>query len=235
MGRRGGNQPIPRPTDATEGDLSPWAVLDERARHVTLDDVRLALAGAEAPRPAPVEGPVVRASAVLAPLYEQDGDLHVILTRRAGHLRSHRGEVSFPGGGQEPSEDLLDTAFREANEEIGLLRDAAEVIGELDHLTTVVSRSYIVPYVAALPERPELRADPGEVERILHVSFDELLADGVFREERWHFGTGMRPIYFFEVDGDTVWGATAHMLRQLLATATGTWHADTDLRERGRQ
>ena len=229
---RGGNQRIPRPADATEGDAAPWAGLDAPARSVTRDQVRRALADADAPRPAAVEGTTIRASAVLAPLYEGDGGLHVVLTRRAGHLRSHRGEISFPGGGQERGEDLLDTAFRESSEEIGLGRDAVEVIGELDHLTTVVSRSYIVPYVAALPGRPELRADPGEVEKILHVSFDELLSDGVYREERWRFGPSPRPIYFFEIEGDTVWGATAHMLRQLLALATGTWPGDTELRER---
>jgi 8-oxo-dGTP pyrophosphatase MutT (NUDIX family) len=159
---------------------------------------------------------------VLAPLYELDGEVHVVLTRRAQHLRSHRGEVSFPGGGQEPGEDLLDTALREACEETGLDRSAVEIIGELDHLQTVTSRSFIVPFVGVLPGRPALEPNPAEVELILHVPLDELLLDGVYREERWGLPPLDRPIYFFEVVGDTIWGATAHMLRNLLALATGT-------------
>jgi 8-oxo-dGTP pyrophosphatase MutT (NUDIX family) len=165
----------------------------------------------------------VRASAVLAPLYESDGEAHVVLTRRAQHLRSHRGEVSFPGGGQEPGEDLWQTALREAEEEVALDPASVERIGEIDHLRTVMSSSFIVPYVGALPGRPELVASPREVELVLHVPLSELLADGVFREERWGIAPQDRPIYFFEIVGDTIWGATGSMLRTLLAIATGTF------------
>ena len=164
----------------------------------------------------------MRASAVLAPLYEEDGRVRVVLTRRAQHLRSHRGEVSFPGGGQDGDETLIDTAVREAFEETALEPAAVEVLGELDHLQTVTSRSYIVPYVAALPSRPALVPNPSEVALILHVPLDELLEDGVFREERWGLAPLDRPIYFFEVEGDTIWGATAFILRNLLALATGS-------------
>ncbi|WP_208026722.1 NUDIX hydrolase [Rhabdothermincola sediminis] len=192
------------------------------ARHLTLEGIRASLAAGGPPRPSLLEGTGVRASAVLAPLYELDGEVHVVLTRRAQHLRSHRGEVSFPGGGQEPGEDLLDTALREACEETGLDRSAVEIICELDHLQTVTSRSFIVPFVGVLPGRPTLEPNPAEVELILHVPLDELLLDGVYREERWGLPPLDRPIYFFEIVGDTIWGATAHMLRNLLALATGT-------------
>jgi 8-oxo-dGTP pyrophosphatase MutT (NUDIX family) len=170
-----------------------------------------------------VESRGVRASAVLAPLYEQDGQVHVVLTRRAQHLRSHRGEVSFPGGGHEPEDDdLRTTALREAREEVALDSSSVEIVGELDHLTTVTSRSFIVPYVGALPARPDLTPDPREVERILHVPLDELLLDEVYREERWGLPGFDRPLFFFELVGDTVWGATAAMLRNLLLLLTGT-------------
>lgn len=164
----------------------------------------------------------MRASAVLVPLYEQDGAVHVVLTRRAQHLRSHRGEVSFPGGGQEPGEDLRTTALRESHEETGLDPASVEIIGELDHLETVTSRSFITPYVGVLPGRPQLEPNPAEVERILHVSLRDLLDPRVFREERWGLPPLDRPIYFFEVVGDTIWGATAAMLRNFLALVTGT-------------
>ena len=114
---------------------------------------RSAAAG-PAPR-SPLESTMGRASAVLAALYDEDGEAHVVLTRRAWHLRSHRGEVSFPGGGRDPGEDLADTARREAWEEVQLDPSSIEMVGELDHLSTFTSRSWIVPFVAVLPGRPE--------------------------------------------------------------------------------
>jgi 8-oxo-dGTP pyrophosphatase MutT (NUDIX family) len=191
-----------------------------------MEQVRAALASAPAPRPADTERPGTSASAVLAPLYEVDGEVVVVLTRRAQHLRSHRGEVSFPGGRQEPGEDLWATACREALEEIGL--DPAEVraIGELDHLRTVMSQSFIVPFVGELARPPRLTPSPDEVELVLHVPLSELMADGVFREERWGIPPMDRPIYFFEVVGDTIWGATGAMLRNLLGIVTGTHDPD---------
>lgn len=159
---------------------------------------------------------------MLAPLYEADGDVHVVLTRRAQHLRSHRGEVSFPGGGQDPGEAPVDTALREAAEEIGLDPRSVEVVGELDHLETVTSRSFIIPFVGVLPGPPDLHPNPAEVDRVLHVPLRELLDPGVFREERWGLPPMDRPVYFFELEGDTVWGATGAMLRNLLAVLTGT-------------
>jgi 8-oxo-dGTP pyrophosphatase MutT (NUDIX family) len=180
------------------------------------------MAAAPSPRLSPLEGRGVRASAVLAPLYERGGEVHVILTRRARHLRSHRGEVSFPGGGQDPGEDLEDTARREALEEVGLDPVTVEIIGELDHLQTVTSSSFIVPYVGLLPGRPRLSPNPAEVEKILEVPLAELLDPTVYREERWGLAPLDRPIVFFELVGDTIWGATGAMLRNLLALLTGT-------------
>jgi 8-oxo-dGTP pyrophosphatase MutT (NUDIX family) len=160
---------------------------------------------------------------VLAPLYEHDGEVHMVFTRRAQHLRSHRGEVSFPGGGHDPGDDdLVATALRESWEETALDPGSVEVIGELDHLTTVTSRSFIVPYVGVLPDRPTLRPNPDEVEAILHVPLRELLDPEAFRAERWGLPGLNRPVYFFEVPGDTIWGATAAMLVNLLAIVTGT-------------
>jgi 8-oxo-dGTP pyrophosphatase MutT (NUDIX family) len=221
MTRRGGAQQIPRPLSSREGAPAPWADLPLDRRDPTIEQVRAALAACGPPRLSPLEGTGVRASAVLAPLYCHDGEVHVVLTRRAQNLRSHRGEVSFPGGGQDAADaDLWATALRESWEEVALDPASVERIGELDHLQTVTSRSYIVPYVGLLPERPSLVASPAEVELVLHVPLCELLADGVFREERWGLAPLDRPIYFFELVGDTIWGATAAMLRDLLTKVT---------------
>jgi hypothetical protein len=87
----------------------------------------------------------------------------------------------------------------------------------------VTSESFIVPFVAALDLRPELVAHPGEVDEVLHVPISELLLPEVFREEIWRFGDQERPMWFFDLVGDTVWGATASMLHNLLALITGTF------------
>jgi 8-oxo-dGTP pyrophosphatase MutT (NUDIX family) len=160
---------------------------------------------------------------VLAPLYEAGGAAHVVLTRRTLLLRDHAGEVSFPGGRVESGEAPVDGALREAHEEISLDPTGIEIIGELDHLATVSSDSFIVPYVGALRDRPDTLPNPHEVDAVLHVPLAELADPAIFREEIWTFPDGEdRSIYFFELVGDTVWGATAVMLRQLLGIVTGT-------------
>jgi 8-oxo-dGTP pyrophosphatase MutT (NUDIX family) len=221
--RRGGDQIIPRPADATEGAPAPWAGLSSELRRPRLSDVRRALADVGPPRPSPREAlPDVRSSAVLAPLYEDAGETYVVLTRRTWTLRSHRGEVSFPGGGTEDGETPLDTALREAREEVALDAADVEVVGELDHLSTVSSRSFIVPFVGLLPVRPHLHPNPDEVAAVLHVPLSELLDPAIYHEEQWPLWGGNHSIFFFELAGDTVWGATAAMLRQLLGMVTGT-------------
>ncbi|QGG93910.1 NUDIX hydrolase [Actinomarinicola tropica] len=223
---RGGPQVIPRPSDWRPGAVAPWAELGADARRPDLEHIRRAV-GVRPSRPvrlAPgeLDGSARRASAVLAALYDLRGEPHVLLTRRSWNLRAHRGEVSFPGGTAEPSDpDLVATALREAEEEVGLPPAAVEVVGELDHLQTVTSEAFIVPYVGLLATRPPLRPDPREVAEIRDVPVAELLDDGVFREEIWSRDGVDRAIWFFELEGDTVWGATAAMLRDLLCRITG--------------
>jgi 8-oxo-dGTP pyrophosphatase MutT (NUDIX family) len=223
---RGGEQVIPRPLNARPGRPAPWAHLAPDQRRFGLADVGAALADAGSAIPSEREllPDIDRASAVLAPLYEDDGQLMVILTRRTWQLRAHSGEVSFPGGRRDEGDvDLWTTALREAQEEIDLLPSVVSLIGELDHLATVTSRSFIVPYVGALDRRPALTPNPAEVSAVLHVPVVELLDPSIFREEVWTFPWAEdRPIFFFELVGDTLWGATAAMLRQLLGLLTGT-------------
>jgi 8-oxo-dGTP pyrophosphatase MutT (NUDIX family) len=223
---RGGEQVIPRPENARPGRPAPWAALPAPDRRPTLAAVEAALAAAGPPQPSERElSPGIdRPAAVLAPLYEEGGEVHVVLTRRTWELRAHSGEVSFPGGRHDDGDrDLWHTALREAQEEIGLDPASVALLGELDHLATVTSRSFIVPYVGLLPGRPATSANPREVSAVLHVPLSELLDPALFREERWTFPWAEdRPIFFFELVGDTVWGATGAMLRQLLGLVTGT-------------
>jgi 8-oxo-dGTP pyrophosphatase MutT (NUDIX family) len=222
---RGGRQVIPRPSSARPGDGAPWAALDEAARRdITAARVRQALAGhhhaLHGRERVAIDGiPDPGApAAVLVPLFEEDGEIRVVLTRRAAHLRSHRGEVSFPGGRLDPGEAPEVGALREAAEEVGLDAAGIELLGELTKLGTVSSGTTITPVVGILPRRPALAANPTEVEHVFDVALATLADPAIFHEERWEIsGRGPRfPVWFFELPGDTVWGATARMLVELL-------------------
>jgi 8-oxo-dGTP pyrophosphatase MutT (NUDIX family) len=219
---RGGPQVIPRPSLWTPGRLAPWSQVGATTGLILPDRVRAAVPPDRTGRPSPVKELGASPSAVLIPIYEEAGELHVVLTRRAQSLRTHKGEVSFPGGRADPGETYVEAALREAQEEVFLDPSLVEPLGELDHLTTVTRRAYIVPIVGLIHGRPELGRNPAEVEAVLHVPLSELMSAHVFREELWGEGDTARPVYFFELVGDTVWGATAALLRQLLAMLTGT-------------
>ena len=162
-------------------------------------------------------GPARRPAAVLCALFDEDGEAEVVLTRRSARLRSHTSEVSFPGGRLDPGEAPLDAALREAHEEVGLDPSTVDVLGRSATRRTTVHPAPIVPFVGALPTRPVLYPNPAEVERAFTVPLLELSAPEVYREELWILPSGgERPMHFFELIGDTVWGATAIMLRELL-------------------
>jgi 8-oxo-dGTP pyrophosphatase MutT (NUDIX family) len=164
--------------------------------------------------------PDARASAVLIALADGPQGAEVLLTKRSMHLSNHRGEISFPGGRVDSGETYEQTAVREADEEVALPGDQLDLIGRLDPLSTVVSRSYIVPVVATLTGPPPLlQASAAEVDRILWVPLAELTRTDTYREEWWGTEPLDRPMFFFHLDDETVWGATARIIHQLLRVA----------------
>ncbi len=215
--RRGGRQRIPRPHAFRPGGPPPWADLAPDRRRFTLAEVRDRLADL----PAAVEkGPNVagsQAAAVLVPLYESDGDTWVVLIKRPETMSSHRGEMAFPGGKFDAAvdADLEATALREACEEVGLVPAAVEVVARLDGIGTVATRFTITPFVGFLAAPPALTPSPSEVVRILEVRLSDLLDPEAFREEHWNTGDVDFAVTFFELDDETVWGATARILTGL--------------------
>jgi 8-oxo-dGTP pyrophosphatase MutT (NUDIX family) len=153
---------------------------------------------------------------VLVALFEEEGRARVVLTRRSGRLRSHTGQVSFPGGLVDEGEAARDAALREAAEEVGIDPASVEVLGVLSPLTTLSTQAQLTPFVGLLAGRPELVPNPAEVDRAFDVALEELAADGVYRQEVWEVDGQSRPVHFFELDGETVWGATAQVLFELL-------------------
>jgi len=221
---RGGRQRIPRPPTARAGGPPPWAHLPPERRRFSLAEVRDACARLAPPRPPQLVAPGSRAAAVLMAMFEEDGEARVVLTKRPDHMPSHQGEIAFPGGKVQPEADrtVVDAALREAEEEVGLARDAVEIAGELDGISTLATRFTITPFVGLLADRPELTPDPSEVVKVLAVPLSALLDDGAFREERWDIGMPDRSVYFFELPGETVWGATARILASFLAHLTAS-------------
>ena len=161
-----------------------------------------------------------RWAGVLAPVLERDGDPYLLFTKRADHLGEHPGQMSFPGGGREPSDvDLEATARREGNEEIGLRDEETSIVGRLDDITTVTGYG-IRPFVAEIPDR-EYDPDENEVAKIVVLSLADLTDLRNYESERReHPHRGDVRLHFFHVDGYTVWGATGRLLVQLLELAT---------------
>ena len=230
---------VPRPPAAVPGDPPPWAALDgSRRGAVTVERVTGALAGAGrggdvppglGPPPSELRRhagslPVPPApAAVLIALFDEAGEARVLLTRRSTSLRLHRGEVSFPGGRLDPGENVRSGALREAEEEIGLAPSLVHPVGWLDPVLTLGSNSVLTPVVARLRERPVLRPNPAEVDRVFDVELAHLMADGVCHQELWA-PPGVAepfPVWFFEADGEVVWGATARVLMNLLGLVIG--------------
>ncbi len=237
-------QVIPRPVSWRPGVPAAWAgAPTARRTGIDIDRVLHALdaVGQRGPVPDDVGGDAMFAGAtivneselptvsyvnagVLAALFEEEGEARVILTRRSSGLRTHKGEVSFPGGRVNKGEDTAAAARREAHEEVDLDPALVTMVGWLHPVTTLASPALIVPVVATLPGRPRLVASPGEVERVFDVTLAELADPAIFHEERWKVPGRIIPgspdnsfaVRFFEVSGEMIWGATARMISELI-------------------
>ena len=152
-------------------------------------------------------------AAVLVPLFVRDDDLHAVFTRRRDDLRRHAGEISFPGGRQDPGEDLRRTALREAEEEIGLDPAGVELVGALAPTPTVVTSYAIYPFVGVIEAANAWRPSAGEVAEVLELSLPALRA-GYGRERLIRRGLPFRTDVY-KTDGALIWGATARILGDL--------------------
>lgn len=155
-------------------------------------------------------------AAVLIPLVDRD-EPYVVFAKRTERVGHHKGQISFPGGIVDAIDgSLLDAALRECEEEIGLPRTAVEPLGVLDDTETVATQFVITPFVGLVREPVVWRPDGEEIEKVIEVPWAALAGDGSFRVEMWERGGITRPVYFFEYHGETIWGATARILKQYL-------------------
>jgi 8-oxo-dGTP pyrophosphatase MutT (NUDIX family) len=221
--RRGGSQSIPTPSAWRPAGDPLWR---DRPADFSLAEVLRSStrASSDAKQPRLQE----KVSAVLMLMTESDDGAEILLTRRSSKLSNHRGEISFPGGRLDVGESIVDAARRETHEEVGVHPDSVRVHGTMSPLSTYVSRSFIVPVVASIEARPELTISPDEVERAFWVPLRELTRPDTFSWQWWSVPNvaDERPMFFFHLDDETVWGATARILHELLCRVHGVNHLE---------
>ena len=159
-------------------------------------------------------------AAVLVPMYGWPSRPGLVFTERRSDLRRHAGEISFPGGRQDRSdEDLRLTALRETEEEIGLRPEEVELVGALPPIGTYVTSYKVHPFVGLIPEGLALEPNPAEVEAVLRFELDELR--GAYAMRRLvRRGVPIRTPTF-EIEGQMIWGATGRILQELLRRLSG--------------
>jgi 8-oxo-dGTP pyrophosphatase MutT (NUDIX family) len=159
-----------------------------------------------------------RKSAVIAILTDGSGsDFDILLTLRSSDLKSHRGQISFPGGMNEEGETSVEAALREAWEEVGITSSDIFIAGSLSELYVPPANSVISPIVGYIPSVGELTINPSEVEEVFFIGINELAEGKNKRTEPWNFGQMTADVPFWQVHRKTpLWGATAMILMELL-------------------
>lgn len=164
-------------------------------------------------------GVSLREAAVLVPMFVRNGQHYVLFTRRPETLRTHAGQISFPGGSRDASDETpLHAALRETHEEMGIEPSAVEVLGMLDESPTITSFR-IVPFVGVIPPDVVYRANAAEIAEILEVPLAHLLDRKTQRTERRFVRGAERDIYFYDYGPHSIWGATARIVKNLFDVA----------------
>jgi len=163
-----------------------------------------------------IEHPPFSHAAVLVPLFQKGGDCHLLFTKRSEQVKYHKSEISFPGGVvDEEDRELINTALREAHEEIGLKESDVQIIGLLDDIVTT-TEFIVTPIVGLFPYPYRFKVSEVEIAELIEVPLSFLLV-GDNRSEREIFrGDQKEVVYFYQYGKHTIWGATARILKQFL-------------------
>jgi 8-oxo-dGTP pyrophosphatase MutT (NUDIX family) len=162
-------------------------------------------------------GPQTRIAAVLVLLYEQQGDLSTVFIQRPDYEGVHGGQISFPGGMKELSDqNLVQTALREANEEVGVDTSGISVIGTLTPLFIPVSDILVTPVAGWIDEKPVYNLQTEEVVFLIEGSLEKFLDPSLVRIKVLKIRGRTRRIKYFDYNGYVIWGATAMILNELL-------------------
>ncbi|MDR7402496.1 MAG: CoA pyrophosphatase [Armatimonadota bacterium] len=170
-----------------------------------------------------VTEPGLRRAAVLLALLSRGGEVAVLLTRRTEVVEHHKGQISLPGGTADPADrGPVDTALREAEEELGIPRGAVQVLGLLDDVVTVVSGFVITPVVGTLREPVALRVNAAEIAEVLTVPLRTFTDPQALRIERRLRDGRWVEVLSYRYGPHEVWGATARVLKGFVDAVFGT-------------
>lgn len=172
-----------------------------------------ALSGRE---PRRLNSPDARPAAVLMPLWEDQGQVQVVFTKRTATLPHHASQISFPGGMADPEDpDLKTTALRETCEEIGICQGLVEVVARLDQLLTITN-FLVTPFLGVIEPGAPFRPNPVEVDRLVVVPLAKVLDPASYRPTEVHWQGMSLSQTALDHQGDVIWGATGRMLLNLL-------------------
>ncbi len=179
-----------------------------------------ALRGALSPvAPSEPPPPGLRSAGVLVPLRDAGGEITVTLARRTERVPHHKGQICFPGGSRDPGDrDLLFTALREAEEELGIRGGDVELLGAMERVSTVTGFC-IQPFVARIPRDARFHLDGFEVAETFDAPLSVFTDFSRYRAAGTTFLGKPYMVYFLDYDRFTIWGATARILHSLAELA----------------
>ncbi len=155
--------------------------------------------------------------AVIIPLFVRNNHIYVLFTKRTEDLPTHKGQISFPGGRKEDTDDsLLACALRETYEEIGLSSTSLDVWGELDQIKTHTSNYLLSVFVCFVQYPFYLKINKKEVDEIIEVPLDELLTEQKWTSKDFTVENSTHKVWFFDYQDKIIWGVTAEIIQQLM-------------------
>jgi len=158
-------------------------------------------------------------SGVTIPLFDRQDETCILFTLRTQKVKHHKGQVSFPGGAaEEEDEQIIETAIRETNEEVGIPVSSIHPLGIFDEIITI-SGFHVTPVVARIDWPFTTRICVDEIDRLMEIPIKDLLKPGMPRTEIWEWNGRNVDMYFYDFDDYSIWGATGRILYQFLEVA----------------
>jgi len=156
-------------------------------------------------------------AAVIIPLFFKNQEPHILFTKRTDKVEHHKGQISFPGGMEDKSDnDLLETALRETWEEMGIKSKDITILGRTDNLLTNTN-FMVTPYVGHFPYPYPYNINEDEISSILEVPLRHLLNPDIFKIDKWKRNDVLWDIHFYDFDGENIWGVTGFLLSNFLS------------------
>jgi 8-oxo-dGTP pyrophosphatase MutT (NUDIX family) len=170
------------------------------------------------PKPIEEQGASLKRAAVLIPLFKAASEYKILFTKRTESVEAHKGQISFPGGKVEEEDGSpLETALREADEEIGLSRKDVTVLGQMDDARTVSSNYIVHPFVGLIPHPYDFKTSVWEVKELIEVPFQVFLSgDSAGESYPVAYAGATYQTLAYRYRGDVIWGATARIMQNLV-------------------